>query len=48
MITAPVLSSTDSSNAHNAASDVLMTSADDAVASTTSEVRIIGSSETQK
>ena len=37
MITAPVLSSTDSSNAHNAASDVLMTSADDAVASTTSD-----------
>ena len=37
MITAPVLSSTDSSNAHNAASDVLMASADDAIASTTSE-----------
>ena len=37
MITAPVLSSTDSSNAHNAASDVLMASADDAVASTTSD-----------
>ena len=37
MITAPVLSSTDSSNAHNAASDVLMASADDAIASTASD-----------